>query len=293
MDNNQPQQILQYAIAQQMGAGKNGVSYKAFDTALQRPVILKLISKEVANSRSFESCLIHWRRQIDNFHPNLCAVYGVEAWEQSYVLLSEYVEGMSLRQLVEKQLPGPERMMSIAVHAAQGLKALYDMGVIHGNLSSTNVIVDDQSTVRLGDAGLGWPAQAYPKEETPAWLAPELRRGGEPTRRSDLYALGAIICEMTGVERPADAVPIEQLSKVVGPDWTLLVKKLLAESPSDRFVGPSELLISLEAVSQFEPEKAMVGGVPPDKHSPRQYLIVSLLMAVVIFFWFIVTTFWK
>jgi len=200
---------------------------------------------------------------------------------------------MSLRQLIGKQPPRLEQMMTIVVQVAQGLEALYDMGVLHGNLSGRNILIDDQSTVRLSDAGLGWPAQSYPKDEGPSWLAPELRRGGEPTRRSDLYALGAIVCEMTGVERPADTVPIEQLSKVAGPDWTLLVKKLLSESPSDRFVGPSELLISLEAVSQFEPERAMVGGLPPDRHSPRQYLMVSLLMAVVIVIWFLVTTFWK
>lgn len=240
--------------------------YKGYQPSLDRFVLLKVLkpsfSTDVDLLRRFEQ---EARLLARISHPNVATVYACGREDERAYLVTEFVEGGDLRAALDEEGALPvERAVETALQAARGLRAAHDQGVLHRDLKPANILLAEGGRVKLTDFGMASLAGAGTDAElrgTPAYLAPELYRGQEPSAASDLFAFGATFYAMlsgrdafggpdTGAV--ADTVlhfdPMPSLAFHADPPSgiTAILAALLAKDPAARYTGADELIEELE-----------------------------------------------
>ncbi len=257
-----------FRIMSRLGRGGMGAVYRAMDESLQRYVALKVITERRADDDSHVSRLLaEARAQARVNHPNVVHIYYVSRNETTPFLAMELVHGPTLAdRLREGRLPFRE-VMEIAIQIAQALQqaALFD--IVHGDIKPGNILLSDGDTVKLSDFGL---AQRLSEMEesparlagTPNYLSPEACRGEATDIRSDMYALGVMLFEMTfgrlpySFERDGAAARIKAhcTAPVEFPEnwpselpeaWRGVLARLLTKDPRERYWSYDLLLDDL------------------------------------------------
>ncbi|MHC5034538.1 MAG: SUMF1/EgtB/PvdO family nonheme iron enzyme, partial [Planctomycetota bacterium] len=178
-------------------------------------------------------------------------------WEADrFFLVSEYVEGQTLGKLVAGSGPlGWRQAASLMAGAARGLEAGHALGLVHGSVKPGNVMVVGSSFARVADF-------ASPPWAAPAFLAPELRVGEDPSPRSDLYALGSVFgraVRWDSAEQGAER-------------FSAILRKCTAERPDDRYAACGALAEELEGLLREVRQR----------RSGRQYAVLALVVLVVV-----------
>lgn len=259
-----PGQMLRdrYKIEARLAKSEVGTVLKATDTRLSRPVIIKVFSPAFSRP-ALEQFRAEAQRMAQLNAPNMAAVFDYNEEKGLAYLVTEYVPGKTLRQLLERgEPPSPLR---IASEILKALEYAHSRGVIHGNLKPENVLIAE--TVKLTDFGLRWVEQGRRLTETPLlmgsadYLAPEQILGQPVEPRTDLYAFGVIFYELlTGVrpysaEEPDDLleqhlhqqpVPPRQLNPKISRSLEHLVLKLLSKEPDKRYATATQVIRVLE-----------------------------------------------
>ncbi|MBI3049815.1 MAG: serine/threonine-protein kinase, partial [Acidobacteria bacterium] len=217
-----------YEIQSAIGAGGMGEVYRAHDTRLGRDVAVKVLpaaaSTDPERLRRFEQ---EARAAAALNHPNILAVHDIGIHDGSPYIVSELLEGGSLRSAIGHGLP-VRKAIDYAVQMARGLAAAHDKGIVHRDLKPDNVFVTTTGHVKILDFGLAKltetglaltglsaaptlpgldAAQAGPATEpgmvlgTIGYMAPEQLRGHTVDHRADLFALGALLYEMLSGRR--------------------------------------------------------------------------------------------
>jgi Tol biopolymer transport system component len=276
-----------YKIIEPIGAGGMGEVYRALDTRLERHVAIKVLSKNFSTDtdalRRFEQ---EARAAGMLNHPNILAIYDIGTEGTQRYIVSELLEGESLRvRLRQGPLP-PRKATDYAVQIARGLAAAHDKGIVHRDLKPENLFVTRDGQVKILDFGLvklmaprlpdanniddhAPTAPVTPTEPgrllgTVGYMAPEQIRGGSGDHRSDIFAFGAILFEMLA-GRPAfrGDSPIETLNAILkddAPDFYDLgirvpsvlertVRHCLEKNPDERFQSSRDLAFDLGAMS--------------------------------------------
>lgn len=248
-----------FRIMSRIGIGGMGAVYRAMDESLQRYVALKVIDDPQADEDGHRVArlLQEARAQARVNHPNVVHIYYVSRNEQSPFLAMELVHGVTLSdRLREGPLPFAE-IIEIALQTVTALQqaALFD--IVHGDIKPGNILLSDGTTVKLSDFGLAQRlSQTSHNPErvagTPNYLSPEACRGQPTDIRSDMYALGVMLFEMTFGRLPytfigehANArIRAHCSGRVEFPDhwpshvpqaWGELLERLLAKDPCERF----------------------------------------------------------
>ncbi|MEJ2722948.1 MAG: serine/threonine-protein kinase, partial [bacterium] len=140
--------IAHYKILEKLGRGGMGVVYKAEDTKLERIVALKVLSRERGVSeRDKRRFLLEARAAAALRHPNICTVYEIgEDQDLSYIAM-DYVPGRSLNQVVEERPMAIEQVIDIAIQIGKALREAHNNGVVHRDIKSANIMVDDHGRV--------------------------------------------------------------------------------------------------------------------------------------------------
>jgi len=258
--------ISHYQILEKLGEGGMGVVYKARDTHLDRSVALKFLH----SAEDVPRLLREAKTAASLNHPSICAVHEV-APEHGFIAM-ELVEGQSLAvRIAGRPLP-VEEAVGLAVQICEGLKAAHAKGIIHRDIKSGNVLVTEDGHAKILDFGLARMAgQAALTREgaaagTPGYMAPEQARGEPVDRRTDIWAVGAVLHEMLTGRPPlgqSEALP-EGVSRVV--------RKALAVDPGDRYQHIDDMLVDLRRVA----------GTPSVKPSRRPWLWVAAAVAAAI-----------
>ena len=207
-----------YRIIGLLGRGGMGEVYRADDLKLGQPVALKFLPRHLASDedrldRFYAEVRI--ARQVS--HPNVCRVYDVGEIDGQQYLSMEYVDGEDLASLLKRigRLP-PDKALEISRELCAGLAAAHDKGVLHRDLKPANVMIDGRGRARITDFGLAVAADAQSDGDisgTPAYMAPEQLAGKGASVRSDIYALGLVLYELSTGKKAFDGASLDELRR--------------------------------------------------------------------------------
>jgi serine/threonine protein kinase/Tfp pilus assembly protein PilF/TolA-binding protein len=193
-----------YQIIEEIGKGGMGRVYKVQDTRIKEKIALKLIKPEIAKDK----------KTIDRFnnelrlarkirHKNVCQMFDLGEEKGTQFITMEYVSGEDLRSSIRRfgQLP-IGKSISIANQICEGLAEAHRQGVVHRDLKSNNIMIDNEGNVRIMDFGIARSLEAKGITGagmmigTPEYMSPEQVEGKDVDQRSDIYSLGVILYEM-------------------------------------------------------------------------------------------------
>ncbi|MDX1613266.1 MAG: protein kinase, partial [Candidatus Promineifilaceae bacterium] len=231
--------INNFEIKEIIGKGGMGIVYRAYHPDLQRYAALKIMRPSLANQPGFYERFLQEARTAARLeHPNIVDVINFGRFEDSYYLMMDFIEGPSLREMVNEHKGGMPLwdIAHIGWQIADVLVYSHAAGVLHRDLKPDNillthsvrpnrpyrVIVTDFGLVKLGQGGL-LETQEGISVGTPAYMSPEQCRGQEVDGRTDVYALGVMLYELATGRRPYpirglyDAIKFHNSGKLVAP----------------------------------------------------------------------------
>ncbi len=283
-----------YRVLRKIGSGGMADVWLAEDSHLQRQVALKVLHARFAQDREFVE---RFRREAESaaglHHPNVVAVFDRGEIEGTYYIAMQYLEGRSLKQLIDVGLT-PEQSVYLIRQVLEGARFAHRKGVVHRDLKPHNVIVDDEGKAVVTDfgiarAGVSEITQTGSVMGTPHYLSPEQAQGEDVTPVSDLYSIGVMLYEALAGRVPfegesAVAVAMKQVSQApqrpssinaqVSPALDSVVMRALEKSPGDRFQTADAFIAALDQALKTGDE---VGGgtaafapLPPSVLGPSE-----------------------
>ncbi len=212
--------IGRYELIHRLAVGGMAEIYLARATGIEgfeKLVVLKRILPQYANSREFVAMFLDEARLSATLqHPNIAQVYDIGQFEDSYFFTMEYIRGEDVRTILKTAVAGRKRVplanvLTIIAGAAAGLHAAHEkttidgepLGIVHRDVSPSNVLVSYDGGVKLVDFGVAKAAQRQSKTQAGtlkgkvSYMSPEQCRGKPLDRRSDIFALGILLFEMT------------------------------------------------------------------------------------------------
>jgi serine/threonine protein kinase/Tfp pilus assembly protein PilF len=269
-------QVLQRDDGQpfELGRGAMGITYKALDIDLQRPVTLKVINARYLNDESARIRFVREARAAAAVrHSNVATVFHLGKKGENYFYAMEFVPGETLEQILRRVGPlDLKTSLGIASQVAAGLTAIQKQQLVHRDIKPGNIMVHlDASkieSVKIIDLGLAKPvnepsaAGSVPGSfaGTPQYASPEQFSGLGTDIRSDLYSLGVTLWQMLSGEMPFRGssselfyqhqhapLPVARLTLLPQPVVTLL-EVLLEKDPAKRFTTPDDLIAAIAGV---------------------------------------------
>ncbi len=285
--------VGKYRIIAPLGQGRVGIVFRAEDTENGRAIALKLVpASHFAAPEAKQKFLEEARAAAGLAHPHLRQLYEAgESGDQVYAAM-EYLNGSTLRSLLVGGPVEAETALAWGAEIADALAAAHAEGVAQGELTPGKVFLTELGTAKLLDAGL-WRLEVPSGRDlrdaaalresgleplAVAVLAPEQIRGSEPDARSDLFALGAVLYQMTtGVQPFADEDANQAMHWVLGrqPEapsrmnprvpaaLDAVLVRLLEKEPARRLGSATDAAAALRAVAAGEPLPASITEPPP------------------------------
>jgi tRNA A-37 threonylcarbamoyl transferase component Bud32 len=264
-----------YEVLAEIGSGGMGVVYKARDRETGEVVALKVLRVELANDpvwmERFKEELRLARRVT---HRNVCRIHEFVRTEDCAYISMEFVDGDSLREILNRfGALNARTCVTVTRQICAGLQEAHAQGVIHRDLKPENVMLDRTGQIKLMDFGIASSPQAQEERDTrilgtPAYMAPEQTEGNTVDVRSDIYAVGLILYEMT-TGRPAFSgntpveIALKQVREAPTAPRTLepgiperiekAILRALSKTPQERFQSADEFAQSLAADSESLP----------------------------------------
>ncbi len=288
-----------YEIVAPLGAGSMGEVYRARDPRLGREVAIKVLPAAFAEDpdrlRRFEQ---EARAASALNHPNILTIYDLGTHEAGPYVVSELLEGETLRErLAAGPLP-PSRSVALASELAHGLAAAHDKGIVHRDIKPENLFVTRDGRLKILDFGLARrdaappPSSLAPTLEgtepgtllgTVAYMSPEQVRGKSADGRSDLFSAGVVLYEMLAGRRPFSGDShAETMTAIlrdepaplrgVAPALDRLLRRCLEKETDHRFQHARDLAFALESLSSETPQAAM--SEAPAADHPRSVAVL-------------------
>ncbi len=301
-----------YEVQSSIGAGGMGEVYRARDTRLNRDVAVKVLPQSfAADADRLRRFTLEAQSAGALNHPNILAIYDIGTHEGVPYMVSELLEGESLRARLKGGKLSVQKAVDIARQAASGLAAAHGKGITHRDIKPENLFITKDGHVKILDFGLAKvkpspvAAEATQVETetvatspgvvlgTVAYMSPEQVRGQAVDHCSDIFSLGSVLYEMlagrrafrgqTSVEtmhailreEPAE---LSTLDSTLAPALERIVRHCLEKRPEERFQSAGDLAFDLEALSQIS-GRAAAKGAPL---RGRSFLRWAITVAVVI-----------
>ena len=303
--------VLHYQITEKIGEGGMGVVYKAEDTKLHRQVALKFLNRNVLEASGEQERLLNEARAAAQLHhPNICTIYEINEYGGETFIAMAYVDGVTLRDRVLSSTIGLREVLEISLQIAAGLRDAHAKGIIHRDIKSANVMIDETGRAIVMDFGLArLPGQAKPDERvssagTSAYMSPEQARGEPIDHRADVWSLGVVLYEMLAGQMPfrgdyeqavrysivnEDPRPLSEIRPSVPDEVVEIVEKCLAKNPADRYQSADELEAALKSAEETvkSPSRRQAGDRGRRSLTIRLGALAAVIVVAVLYavFW--------
>jgi eukaryotic-like serine/threonine-protein kinase len=283
-----------YEIQSPLGAG-GGEVYRGSDPRLGRDVAIKILpvsfTADTERLRRFEQ---EARAVAALNHPNILAIYDIGTGEGAPFIISELLEGETLRNRLSDGALPVRKAIEYAVQMAQGLAAAHEKGIVHRDLKPENIFVTRDGRVKILDFGLAKLTQ--PEDDrsetishqteagvvlgTVGYMSPEQVRGTPADHRSDLFSFGAILYEMLSGRRAfhgetsADTMSsilrgespgLTETNRGIAPGLEQIVQHCLEKNPEERFQSARDVAFDLQLLSGQTPSAAREWAIPESR----------------------------
>ncbi len=273
-----------YAVIRMLGAGGMGEVYLAEDTKLKRKVALKMLCKPLTHNPAALRRLEQEAQVVSGLnHANLLTVFDFCHADGRYFPVTEFVEGETLRQILNNGRLPQSKAVDLATQIAAALSAAHGSGVIHRDIKPENIIVRTDGCVKVLDFGIAKLVSAPERQNTqrtsalntaagavmgtPRYMSPEQARGVEVDSRTDIFSLGAVFYEMlTGRtafegETQSDLIadilrgeplPLRKCLPAASKALERIVSLALAKNREQRYKTADEMLADLQGIRRDE-----------------------------------------
>ncbi len=306
-----------YEIVAPIGAGGMGEVYRARDPRLGREVAIKVLPASFASDedrlRRFEQ---EARAAGVLNHPNVTAVYDIGSFDGAPYVVSELLEGETLRSRLAGGALGPRRAIDYATQIARGLAAAHEKGIVHRDLKPENLFVTKDGRVKILDFGLAKLTQADssgPQTNLPTapvnaatepgvilgtlgYMSPEQVRGRAADARSDIFSFGAILYEMLSGRRAfhrdtaadtmsailrEDPPDLSSTNRLIPAALDRIVHHCLEKDPEARFHSAHDLAFQLQLPATDETSGIAAAPVAKRRMPPALLALgaIALLLA--------------
>ena len=269
-----------YQIIEEIGKGGMGRVYKVQDTKIKEKIALKLIKPEIAkDKKTIERFSNELRLARKIRHKNVCQMFDLGEERGTQFITMEYVSGEDLRSSIRRfgQLP-IGKSIAIASQICEGLSEAHRLDVVHRDLKSNNIMIDNEGNVRIMDFGIARSLSgkgitgAGMIIGTPEYMSPEQVDGKDTDPRSDIYSLGIILYEMLTGRLPFEgetplSIAVQHRSDMpkdprefnaqIPDDLCQTILKCLAKDKGDRYQTAAELISSLDDIEKGIPTKTL------------------------------------
>ncbi|MGH9466491.1 MAG: protein kinase domain-containing protein, partial [Terriglobales bacterium] len=315
-----------YEILAPLGAGGMGEVYRARDTRLKREVAIKVLPAAAAHdARALQRMEQEARAVAALNHPNLLSIYDIgQTSSGEPYLVTELLEGESLRQRLQAGAIGQQKAVDYAAQIARGLAAAHEKGIVHRDLKPENVYLTRDGRVKILDFGLAKLNLTAGSEDvtvldpavpatapgavlgTVGYMAPEQVRGKPADARSDIFSLGAVMYEMLTGRRafrgdsavdvmsailredpePLAAATESSARSAPAPALDPIVRHCLEKDPRQRFQSADDIAFQLGQLTQTQSSSAALPALRARRRSVALPLVVAaLVVAVGVILW--------
>jgi serine/threonine-protein kinase len=292
---NPGQDVSHFRIIRKLGEGGMGEVYLAEDTKLHRQVALKILQAEFLSS---EDRLNRFRReaqmaaQVNN--SNVMAIYEFDSArlddteQETTYIVSEYVDGRPLMDYLKQRQPDLGELLRLAQRISSGLAAAHELNIVHRDIKSENILVDENGEPKILDFGLAKPIEPIIKTDqadstntisqeltqegkilgTISYMSPEQARGEKVDTRSDIFAFGILVYKMfTGVSPfegkdrvsvlakilEGRATPLREYNEAAPAELQRIIDKCLQKDARDRYQNTRDLVLDIRTLRrQFD-----------------------------------------
>lgn len=255
-----------------LGRGGMGAVYQARQKELDRLVALKILPPDIGHDLAFAERFTREARALAKLnHPGIVTIYDFGRADGLYFFLMEFVDGMNLRELLQRQRIAPREALAIVPQICDALQYAHDQGIVHRDIKPENLLIDRRGRVKVADFGLAKlmgsePDAAGPADSpagspalteagrvmgTPNYMSPEqVEHPGEVDHRADIYALGVVFYQMLTGELPEKK--LQPPSRKVEIDVRLdeVVLRALEKQPERRYQQASTMKQQVETIAQ-------------------------------------------
>src|ERR1043166_9532526 len=282
--------LSHYRIVSKLGAGGMGEVYLAHDTKLDRKVALKILPAEVAANRDrMERFVREAKAAAALNHPNIAHIYEIGEDEGVNFIAMEFVDGITLREMIPRERIELRKLIRFLQHAAEGLARAHAAGIVHRDLKPDNIMITNDGHTKILDFGLAKlleqptaPANdssevataVMPHPSTPGtvmgtvgYRSEEQAQGKtkDIDQRSDIFSFGCILFEACTRKRPFEgesaiksmhmvvyepAPLVTDLHSSAPPELQRIVRRCLAKDPDERYQSIKDVAIELNELSR-------------------------------------------
>src|SRR5260370_27098035 len=280
------QKLGNYEILDKLGEGGMGEVWRARDARLNRTVAIKMLTSEVAADPARRQRLEQEARAFGALnHPNIVGGYDVGQQDGRAYIVSELVDGESLRKTIDRGPVSARKLLDIAIQIADAIAAAHALGIVHRDLKPENIMITRDNRVKVLDFGLAKQKTITEDDATVTalsqpgmvmgtvgYMSPEQVRGEKVDHRSDIFSFGCVLYELETGKRAFDGQSAADVMSAIlkedppeltaAPGLDAITRRCLEKNPGQRFQSAADLAFALRSLSNPSGTRPAIAAAP-------------------------------